>query len=75
MASSNTSTEAGLGILSWTISPKISNRAKSVKSFLVAAQIDAQRLTTSGKGCKEPISSNESEDGRAENRRVEILIK
>ena len=52
-----------------------SNRAKSVKSFLVAAQIDAQRLTTSGRGCKEPISSNESEDGRAENRRVEILIK
>lgn len=52
-----------------------SDRAKSVKSFLVTSQIDAQRLTTSGKGSKEPISTNESEEGRAENRRVEILIK
>ena len=51
------------------------NRAKSVKSFLIAAQIDEQRLSTSGKGSHEPISSNDHEEGRAENRRVEIVIQ
>ncbi len=52
-----------------------SNRAKTVKSFLVAAKIDESRLSASGKGNSEPISSNDTDEGRADNRRVEILIK
>ncbi len=52
-----------------------SNRAKSVKSFLISAKIQADRLSTSGKGSSEPINSNDTEEGRAQNRRVEILIK
>lgn len=52
-----------------------SNRANSVMSFLVVAQINELRLSTSGKGSADPISSNETEEGRSDNRRVEILIK
>ena len=52
-----------------------SNRAKSVMTFLVTAQINELRLSTSGKGSDDPISSNETEEGRYDNRRVEILIK
>jgi len=49
-------------------------RAESVKSFLVADSVGASRLTTVGKGETEPVASNSTVDGRAKNRRVEIVI-
>ena len=47
-------------------------RAISVKNFLVSKGISPDRLTTAGFGFSNPVTSNETEDGRATNRRVEI---
>lgn len=49
-------------------------RAASVKSFATAQGLDVDRIKTEGKGAKEPIASNETDEGRAQNRRVEIVI-
>jgi outer membrane protein OmpA-like peptidoglycan-associated protein len=49
-------------------------RAESVKSYIVADNVSGSRLTTSGKGESEPIANNTTADGRAQNRRVEIVI-
>jgi len=49
-------------------------RAESVKSYLMKAGIDASRLTTQGYGDTKPIANNNSESGRAKNRRTEIKI-
>jgi outer membrane protein OmpA-like peptidoglycan-associated protein len=49
-------------------------RAASVKSYAVAQGLAAGRIKTKGMGAEEPISSNETDAGRAENRRVEIVI-
>lgn len=50
-------------------------RAKSVREYLVSRGIDAGRLTSKGFGETQPIASNETADGRAQNRRVELLIR
>jgi outer membrane protein OmpA-like peptidoglycan-associated protein len=49
-------------------------RAEAVKSALVASyHIDASRLTTVGYGSTRPKASNDTLEGRAENRRVELV--
>jgi outer membrane protein OmpA-like peptidoglycan-associated protein len=50
-------------------------RAKCVASFLAHTGIDPARIISVGYGVRHPISSNETEEGRALNRRVEITIK
>jgi outer membrane protein OmpA-like peptidoglycan-associated protein len=50
------------------------NRAKSVKDFLVQNGIQADRITYKGYGDARPVASNESEEGRAQNRRTEFTI-
>ncbi len=47
-------------------------RANTVKSYLTLYGIDPTRLTTRGYGPDEPVSSNDTEEGRALNRRVEL---
>jgi outer membrane protein OmpA-like peptidoglycan-associated protein len=49
-------------------------RAEAVKVYLVERGIDASRLTTEGRGPDEPIDSNASRAGRANNRRIEFTI-
>ena len=47
-------------------------RAKSVRDYLVAHGIDASRLTAVGFGEADPVASNATKDGRAQNRRVSL---
>lgn len=48
-------------------------RALSVKQAIVAAGIAADRLTAKGFGSAAPIAGNDSEEGKAHNRRVELV--
>ncbi|WP_339856828.1 OmpA family protein [Pseudohongiella acticola] len=49
-------------------------RATSVSNFLAAQGIEQSRLISQGMGPDEPIASNDTESGRAMNRRVELQI-
>jgi outer membrane protein OmpA-like peptidoglycan-associated protein len=49
-------------------------RAVSVKEYLTSVGINAARLNPQGKGESEPSVDNGTTDGRAQNRRVEIVI-
>lgn len=49
-------------------------RAQAVLDYLVGQGVSPQRLSAQGYGMNEPIASNETEDGRAMNRRVELRI-
>ena len=49
-------------------------RAEAVKAVLVAQfQVDASRLATNGLGSTKPIDSNDTPQGRSQNRRVELV--
>ncbi|MFQ3787517.1 OmpA family protein [Halomonas sp. A29] len=48
-------------------------RADSVRDFLVSRGIAENRMTTRGFGLERPVATNETDEGRAQNRRVEIL--
>ena len=63
-----------------TGSPAVNNplsveRAQSVRDYLVARGVPATRIQTYGRGENEPVASNATEAGRAQNRRVEIFLR
>ena len=50
-------------------------RAQSVANYLMAQGVDASRLSTRGAGPDQPVTSNATADGRAQNRRVEVTLR
>jgi len=50
-------------------------RAQSVMAAVVAGGIDPKRLSAAGFGSERPVADNRGEDGRAKNRRVELVKK
>jgi outer membrane protein OmpA-like peptidoglycan-associated protein len=49
-------------------------RADAVKDFLVRRGVSPESIRTVGRGEKEPIATNRTPEGRANNRRVEIIV-
>lgn len=54
--------------------PLSTSRAKSVADFLVAQGVPADSVTSKGYGSADPVASNATPDGRAQNRRVAITV-
>jgi outer membrane protein OmpA-like peptidoglycan-associated protein len=50
-------------------------RADSVASFLISQGVPSDRISTAGLGPSRPVADNNSAEGRANNRRVEIVIQ
>jgi outer membrane protein OmpA-like peptidoglycan-associated protein len=48
-------------------------RAATVRDYLVGRGVAASRLTTKGFGKADPVASNDTDEGRAQNRRVELV--
>jgi outer membrane protein OmpA-like peptidoglycan-associated protein len=51
------------------------DRAEVVRNYLVSQGVKASRISAVGKGEAEPIANNRSAEGRANNRRVEIIVR
>jgi len=50
------------------------NRAKAVMGYLLSKNIDPKRISSNGFGATMPVASNESETGKALNRRTELAV-
>jgi outer membrane protein OmpA-like peptidoglycan-associated protein len=50
-------------------------RAEKVRGYLVSKGVAAERIVSQGVGPSRPVADNETAEGRANNRRVEIIVK
>jgi OOP family OmpA-OmpF porin len=50
-------------------------RAQSVADYFVKAGIPKERITAVGFGSERPVASNDTEEGRAQNRRIEFVVR
>jgi outer membrane protein OmpA-like peptidoglycan-associated protein len=50
------------------------DRAESVRAYLVSKGVPSDKITAVGKGKANPVASNDTPEGRANNRRVEIIV-
>ncbi|TXT40442.1 MAG: OmpA/MotB [Comamonadaceae bacterium] len=50
------------------------NRAASARDYLVSRGVNSQRIQIDGRGSYEPMADNNTESGRARNRRIEIFL-
>lgn len=50
-------------------------RARAVADYLQRKDVDGARLSISGEGASRPVASNDTVEGRAQNRRVEIVLR
>jgi outer membrane protein OmpA-like peptidoglycan-associated protein len=50
-------------------------RAQSVRDYLVSRGVPSANVQTEGRGEREPVADNNTESGRARNRRVEIFLR
>jgi outer membrane protein OmpA-like peptidoglycan-associated protein len=59
-----------------TVNNKLSvERATTVRNFLEDRGVSGSRIDVAGRGEREPIASNDTAEGRAKNRRVEIFLR
>ena len=54
--------------------PLSMRRAESARDYLVSRGVAASRISTEGRGSREPIADNATEVGRARNRRIDIYL-
>jgi OOP family OmpA-OmpF porin len=50
-------------------------RAQSVTDYLVRAGLPANRFTAMGYGSSQPVGSNDTDEGKAQNRRIEFMVR
>ncbi len=50
------------------------NRAEAVQARLIGLGISADRITTQGYGAANPVAGNDTAEGRAQNRRIEVVV-
>jgi outer membrane protein OmpA-like peptidoglycan-associated protein len=50
-------------------------RAGAVRDRLIKLGVSAKRMIARGKGKSRPVASNKTDEGRAQNRRVELLVR
>ncbi|MBO9678817.1 OmpA family protein [Paenacidovorax monticola] len=50
------------------------NRAESTRNYLTARGVSGARIQVEGRGSHQPVASNDTAEGRAHNRRVEIFV-
>jgi outer membrane protein OmpA-like peptidoglycan-associated protein len=50
------------------------NRAEAVRAYLASQSVHPDRVATEGFGSERPIASNDTEEGRTKNRRIEVTI-
>lgn len=50
------------------------NRAKAVTAYLMSKGIEGKRLTSKGFGATKPVASNDTEEGKSQNRRTELNV-
>jgi OOP family OmpA-OmpF porin len=50
------------------------DRANAIRDLLIQGGVDTNRITTEGYGADKPIASNDTEEGRARNRRTELVV-
>ena len=50
------------------------DRADAVRNFLVSKGLPSDKLTAVGRGKSNPVAGNDTADGRANNRRVELVV-
>lgn len=61
---------------SWSFNNSLSNkRAEEAYNYLLSKNISPKRLHFYGKGSSSPFASNDTEEGKAKNRRVEIILR
>lgn len=54
--------------------PLSASRAKAVADYLVSQGLESDHVTSSGSGSANPVAGNDTTEGRAQNRRVEITV-
>src|ERR1700704_5125988 len=50
-------------------------RAQAVAEYLVRAGLPADRFTAAGYGSTQPLTSNDTDEGKAQNRRIDFVVK
>ena len=50
-------------------------RAQAVRDYLASRGIASDRITAQGMGSTRPVATNKTAEGRADNRRVEIIVQ